>query len=218
MPASHPALGPLRRLPPFVAAAAIGTCAFALSTLPFALAGDPKPAPAPAPAPAQAPTPQAGGPGVGTMSASRLAALDAEIRHLEHHLTALRRARNDGRDGRAETEPTDDAGQRAREADLRSMREIARYEGARAKGLAAAEQAASAKDEAKLAETRTALDALDQRFIDALRKIDDAAEGKSKGGDDAGDPKAKGADRPRKAPSKSGQGSTHDPMDDESDD
>src|SRR5436190_1008871 len=152
MPASHPALGRFRRLPPLVAAAAIGTCALALSTLPFARAGDPKPAPAPAPAP----TPQAAGPGVGSMSASRLAALDAEIRHLEHHLTALRRARNDGRDGRAEAEPTDEAGRRAREADLRSMREIARYEGARAKGLAVAEQAASSKDEAKLAETRTA--------------------------------------------------------------
>jgi hypothetical protein len=106
----------------------------------------------------------------------RLAAVESEIRLLERHLQGLRKARTELHAGRAEPAPANDEAVRAREADVRALREVSRYEAARAKALAAAAQAAAAKDEGKAAEARAALEAADRGFLQAVERVTAARE------------------------------------------
>lgn len=145
------------------------------------LAGDSPDAPVGPQAPRgpQAEAPKAGAPqapGVGAASAAapspRAAAVEAEVRALERVLAALRRARTDLRAGRPEPMPVDEASRRAHEADTRALREVVRYEATRSKTLAALAKAVEAKDDAKAAEARTALETLDGAFVATLDRAE----------------------------------------------
>jgi len=134
-------------------------------------AGDDAPPLAPAAPAPQSAAPQAAAP------APRMAAVDLEIRALERRLTVLRRARTDLHAGKGEALATDDDARRVADSDLRAVREVARYEAARVKALAGLNQALAGHDEAKATEARTALDALDARFAEAIAKLEAARDG-----------------------------------------
>lgn len=188
------------------AALALLAAALAGAACSVALAGDPPCADPPA---ASAPP--------------RLKALEQEIRHLERHLTALRRARNDLKDGKAEAAPTDDDARRSTEAAQRALREIQRYESARARASGHWGQAVVAKDDAKAAEARAAMDRIDEEFVAAIEKADDAKDAakpasaksgdKSTGDKDSGDDKGDG----RKGKSGASKGGKPDASGDEPD-
>src|SRR5262245_5036564 len=83
------------------------------------------------------PTPAAGAPAAPSAAepSPRQAAVEAAVRQLEHNLAALRTLRSALRAGRGEPALSDDD-RHERELDLRGMREVARYESARAKAVA----------------------------------------------------------------------------------
>jgi hypothetical protein len=143
---------------PALAAAAALSALLLLSAVlgaaaPAALADDPAPA---GPAPACVPPPQ------------RLAALEHEIRHLERLLQGLRRARADAAAGRSEAFPADAAAVRAAEAAQKVLRELQRYESARARALAHLSKACADGDARKAGEARAELAALDEAFVAAM--------------------------------------------------
>jgi hypothetical protein len=131
---------------------AAGLCLASLSPSSVARAGDDVPAAAAVP--------------------PRLAAVEVEIRCLERRLASLRRARTELSQGRSEPAPADDVARKVLDADRRAMDEVRRYEAARAKALTALEKSTEAKDDAKAAETRSAIDRLDVEFVEAVKKID----------------------------------------------
>ncbi|MFO0932231.1 MAG: hypothetical protein U1E39_05930 [Planctomycetota bacterium] len=139
------------------ALAAVLVAAAAVSVPSRARAGDPVATPAPA-----------------AEASPRLAAVEGEVRALEHLLALLRRTRNDLRAGREETAPTGDAAD-ARDAALRAVREVLRYEGTRTKAQAALAAAVEAKDDAKATAAKGALEAADRRLADALAKLESDA-------------------------------------------
>jgi hypothetical protein len=159
---------------------ALATCAVALGlvsllpgSVPASAGGDDSPPPAIAP---------------------RLAALEHEIRFVERHLTVLRHARTDLAAGRAEAVASDEAGQRVADLDQRALRELQRYEAARAKANDQLTDALSARDDARAALARGTLDGLDSGFAESMRKIEESRESKER------DPKE--PSRPRKTPAK----------------
>ena len=165
---SHPT-GPIRPIRRgrvaslLLLANALGAAAIA----PPLLAGEPAASPAPVVAPpviASAAEP------------ARKTALDAVIRRLERHLTMLRRARNELAAGRTEPLPSDEAARRRAEVDLRGVREVSRYEAGRTRALAALSDAEQAKDAAKIAEARGAIEAIDVKFVDAMRRLEESLE------------------------------------------
>lgn len=97
------------------------------------------------------------------------------MRALERILSGLRRARADLRAGRPESAPADGAARPGHDAEVRALREVVRYEGTRAKTLAALSKAVEAQDEAKASEARAALETLDGSFVAALTRIETAA-------------------------------------------
>jgi hypothetical protein len=141
--------------------------------------------------------PDAGSPAASVPQTPRFAALEQEIRHLERSLQAMRRARAELTAGRPEPVPVDTAGRAATDARRAALREVCRYEAARAKALAAHAEAVSAKDDAKVAEARAALDAADTAFVAAVQKIDARADAKAAPAEAA--PDAKGAAAPTPA-------------------
>jgi hypothetical protein len=112
-------------------------------------------------------------PPAASVPAPRATALDLEIRHLEKRLQGLRKARTEVNAGRPEPVALDDDARRSREADLKALREIVKYESSRTKALAALAQASDAATDA---EARTALEAADREFLDAMAKIAAARE------------------------------------------
>ncbi|HVG94145.1 MAG TPA: hypothetical protein VND21_06845, partial [Planctomycetota bacterium] len=124
-----------------------------------------------------------------------------------------RKARTEVNAGRPEPVALDDEARRARDADLKALREIMKYESARTKALAALAQASDAATDS---EARTALDAADREFLDAMAKVAAAREkeaeprkpdsgkpesGKSESGMESGmsDPAAPAAGKPADA-------------------
>ncbi len=149
---------PVRRrslCPSFVALAGlVAVVALSVSRPPsVARAGDP---PAPA-VPAASP---------------RQAALEAVIHRLERHLAFLRKARTELESGRTEPVPADDLARHRMDVDRRGVREVSRYESARLKVAAALVEAESSKDVAKASDAKAALDALDSRFVDTMKKLE----------------------------------------------
>ena len=154
----------------------------------------------PSMSPASAGEPDAGAPVAAVPQTPRFAALDQEIRHLERSLQSMRRARAELTAGRPEPVPVDTAGRAASDAGRAALREVCRYETARAKALAAHADAVSAKDDAKVTEARAALDAADTAFVTAVQKIDARAEAKAEPAKGDGAPDAKGASAPPTPP------------------
>jgi hypothetical protein len=109
----------------------------------------------------------------------RLSALEQEIRHLERHLSSLRKARAELTAGRPEPVPVDDDARRERDARQKALREVQRYESSRTKALARWSEAVASKDDAKTDEARAALDAVDKEFVASLEKVDEAASAKA---------------------------------------
>jgi hypothetical protein len=165
------------------AAAAAPSCAFADD------ASGPPPAPA-----ASAATPPS----------PRFAALDQEIRHLERHLSMLRKARTELAAGRSEPVPVDEAARHDRDVQAKALREVQRYESSRAKAVAQYVEASSpgkdgATNETKAAEARAAVEQADRAFLVALAKLDAPSEpkgGSSESKAGAGESKTDGAKRP----------------------
>ncbi len=119
--------------------------------------------------PAATPAAPAAAPAAAAEVSPRLAAVEGEVRALEHLLALLRRTRNDLRAGREEVAPTGDAAD-ARDAALRAVREVLRYEGARTKATTALATAAEAKDDAKVTAAKGALEAADRKLADIWAK------------------------------------------------
>lgn len=142
------------------ALAAVLVAAAALSVPSRARAGDPVATPA--------------APAASAEVSPRLAAVEGEVRALEHLLALLRRTRNDLRAGREETAPTGDAAD-ARDAALRAVRDVLRYEGARTKATAALATAVEAKDDAKVTAAKGALEAADRKLADVWAKQESEA-------------------------------------------
>ena len=139
----------------------------------------------------------------------RQAALEVAIRRLERHLASLRKSRTELESGRPEPVPADDAARRRTDVDHRTLREVTRYESARAKALAALTEAETAKDAAKIGDAAAALDVLDTKFVDTVKKLEeslDAPPAKAAAGDPkpadskAGEPKSGDSPAPKKAP------------------
>jgi hypothetical protein len=141
-------------------------------SIPLAASAEPVAPPGGA-APAAAPQAPAATPAPDSPMAVRASAVESEIRTLERHLAALRRTRGDLKDGREDVVPVDEKARRARDLDTRCLREATRYEGSRAKAVAALIDATDAKDEAKAALARTALEAADRKFVDAMKRLDE---------------------------------------------
>lgn len=187
VPPSFPPASPRRRRPRCQArlaaraglrslrvAAALAVGLVGLTSL--AAAGDSPDAPPAPTSPAGLGTPaEKGSPaptGMVAVSTPRAVAVEAEIRALERVLATLRRARADLKAGRSEPAPLDEATRRARDADLRALRELVRYEGARSKALASLDKAVEAKDDAQLAAGRATLETLDGSFVAALARVE----------------------------------------------
>lgn len=126
-----------------------------------ARAGEPPPAAAAAPAAVVPP---------------RQAALDVVIRRLERHLSLLRKARTELESGRTEPVPVDEAARRRVDVDLRALRDASRYEGARAKAVATLVEAETSRDAAKVADAKAALDTLDAKLLDGMKKLEESLE------------------------------------------
>ncbi len=187
VPPSFPPASPRRRRPRCQARlvaraglrslrAAAGLAVGLVGLTSLAAAGDaPDAPPAPtAPAGLGAPA-ETGSPaptGMVGVPTPRAAAAEAEIRALERVLATLRRARADLKAGRSEPAPVDEATRRARDADLRALRELVRYEGARSKALASLDKAVEAKDDAQCAAARATLETLDGSFVAALARVE----------------------------------------------
>jgi hypothetical protein len=135
-------------------------------------------------------TPSGGAPAAGAPATPRLAALEQEIRHLERSLQAMRRSRVELTAGRPEPVAVDAPARAACDARRAALREVARYEGARARALAAHAEAVSAKDDAKVVAARSALDAADNAFVAAVQKIDARAEAQASAPDSPNPQKA----------------------------
>lgn len=114
--------------------------------------------------------------------APRQAALDAAIRRLERHLALLRKARTELVSNRPEPSATDETARRRADAGPRGLREISRYEAARARALAALDGATAAKDTVKAGEAAAALEALDSRFADTMKKFEESLDDPAKAG------------------------------------
>jgi colicin import membrane protein len=155
--------------------AVLATAATAAVVPSLSRAGDPAATPAAAP-----------------VVSPRLAAVEGEVRALEHLLALLRRTRNELRAGREVTTLTSEAAE-ARDAALRAVREVLRYEAARTKATAALAAAVEAKDEAKVAAAKEAVDAADRRLADVWAQLEsDAAARPETGKTDAGKADATG--------------------------
>jgi hypothetical protein len=161
----------------------LASCAVAGSpSAPPAFAGEPD-----APPPVAAPTP-------------RLSALEQEIRHLEKSLQSMRKARTELTAGRPEPVPVDAPARAASDARRAALREVARYEAARAKALAAHADALTVKDDTKVAAARNALEAADVAFVAALAKIDAKAQAATEKADAGSDDAQKSAPKPEARP------------------
>jgi hypothetical protein len=153
-------MSPSRRFSPRSALAAVGglvaaaALSFALPSSP-AFAGDPAPAAVPAVSPRQA-------------------ALEAVIHRLERHLAFLRKSRTELESGRPEPVPADDVARHRAEVDQRGVREISRYEAARAKAVTALAEAEVTKDAAKIGDAKAALDTLDSKFVDGMKRLEES--------------------------------------------
>lgn len=155
-------MSPVRRFPSRVSSrlafgvlaglAAVVAPSFSMSPT-SARAGDPPPAAAPAVMPRQA-------------------ALEAVIHRLERHLAFLRKSRTELESGRPEPSAADDLARHRADVDRRGMREVSRYESARGKAVAALLDAEASKDPVKVGEAKAALDTLDSKFVDVMKKLE----------------------------------------------
>ncbi len=185
-----PSVSPFRAPLPAARAACLGLVAVGsllCGGASLAVAGDPPSGPAvPGASSSAAPDALAPAPAV---ASPRAASVEAEVRALERVLGGLRRTRTDLRAGRPEAVPADDAARMAHGADLRALREVLRYEGTRAKTLAALAKAVEAKDDAKASAARATLETLDGTFVTSLERIEAGAKASPRATGSPSDPK-----------------------------
>ena len=138
----------------------------------------------------------------------RQAALDAVIHRLERHLSFLRKSRTELESGRPEPTPVDDVARHRAEVDQRGVREVSRYEAARVKAVAALVEAETSKDAPKIGDAKAALDTLDSKFVDAMKKLEESLLAPPKAATKDDDKAKDGADAPpKKAPKPAGKSS-----------